>query len=745
MFNWGRKKERKTATKHQGGNIVSISRNRTERENHIFEDADTILNRPNCKKSLFQIREVVGVNEEYFKEYYLPVIEAIAIRCQTAPASEYNHHAYEYGLIEHTLEATVYALRSSYQYNYFPDGDEEKIQVLTPIYTYLTFLGSMLHDSGKALTDVQFKILINNDWKIWSSLYHHIPKESEAVEYKIERRKDSNGNGYLKNTHELIAPMMLQDVTPSKALKWISDYSYRYSPLILTHMIHAISGDLDNAGAIGKNIHAGDITSAEEYMKKNVSALNNNTEHFGDLKDIPIHDAFVKTLRTLLHDHENYQIIINQRHCARISHVERFGNMVFLASKFITELTAKEMTKQGINVPSDKKIYQILSDNGITFKTPSGDSLWWCDFYTKPDANPRDLTYLAIDMEKLANPPFDDLSESNVKLRFAPKTTNNMDHGPMPTETEYDKEVHDIIFANKPQKEEVPAEHKIMDDDAKKVEIETVSNPTIDDILPEAKEVKEVNLGDTLGGLADLGSAPKPKPKKKQQSKKQAQEKSATSRSTQESPSETDNRKDELADLFGELPPQEEAPHAPIDYLPSEAVNEAATAPKPEASRDDSSSEDDVQLPHNIFRAPGLPANIANGKGRPGQRQNADKELNESFFPYLQQQIDSGNLSFNKRDSVIHQTQYGLFIVSPKFFEHFDKSLAKKYRTNIKRSSYCYHNNETSILTFEGETDDELKKASGKNLVHGFLLAHNDLTYREKPLPTNTKIKLKTD
>lgn len=757
MFNFGRKKKKKDQQSGESANVVSINRQTKHRDNHIFLNASTILARPNCQKSLFQIREVVGVNEEYFQEYYMPVIEAVAVRCQSAPASEYNHHSYEYGLIEHTLEATVYALRSSYQYNYFPDRDEEKIQVLTPIYTYITFVSTMLHDSGKALTDIQFKTLNDGDWKIWSSIYQQIPTEEMCVEYKIERRKDATGNGYHKNTHELIGPLILIESVPSKALKWIAEYSYKYSPLIFTHLIHAVSGDLDNADAIGKNVHAGDTTSAEEYMANNVSAFNKNMDHFGDLKEIPIHEAFVKTLRTLIHDHETYKIIINKRHCSKISHVERYGNMVFFASKFIAELTSKEMTKQGINVPSEKKMYQILSDNGVTFKTPSGDSLWWCDFYINEDANPRDLTYLAIDMEKLANPPLEDLSESNVRLRFSPKTTNSSDHGPMPTETDYDKSVHDIIFANKPQKKEYPTEHKVTQDEPTPVQIAQVDNPSINDVLPEPKEHKELDLGTSLGGLANLGEKPSTKKNNKNNRPNQTKPNNPKNRTNKNKPKVNQNEEstvqpDNLNDLFGELPPEEAAPEAPDNYVPQEALNNTSNKDRSsveqstslEPGNDSSNNVENEDLPHNYFRAPGLPANITNGKGRAGQRQNADKELNNSLLPYIQQQIDSGNLSFNKKDSAIHQTEYGLFIVSPQFFEHFDKTLAKKYRTNIKRSSYCFHDNETSILTFEAETDNEFKKANGINQVHGFLLAFNGLTYNGKKLPINSKLSLKT-
>ncbi|MGR5448561.1 TraI domain-containing protein [Vibrio sp. PNB22_3_1] len=789
--------------------------NAPEPNHDIFLDPQTILSRPKCQTLLFQIEEAAGVNKKHFNELYMPVIENLARQFQSVPASEYNHHAYPFGLIEHTLEVAMYSLRSAYQFNYFPNKNEESILALSHIYMYCTFVSAMLHDSGKALTDIQFKIFIEDKWIPWSSTYAQIPSEAEEVHYKIMRRRDNNGNAYHKNTHELIAPMLLQEVVPASALKWIADYSYQYSPHIFTHLIHAVSGDLDNADAIGKNVANGDKHSVEMYLKNNIQEFN-STQKRTNLKDLPIHEAFLQVLRTLVEDPTEHNLIINKRHSERISHIERYGDMFFFGSKFTIEVAQKILSKEGINVPSERKILQILADNHITHKTPSEDTLWWCDFYTQKNNPPRDLSYFAVHADALNNPNINNLADSGVKLRFSPKTTNNEMHGPISPDNDYNKSLISIIFGDELQDEEIVNSKKMTSDIATLQAEESNTDLAPEDILPDAKILSDKDISKKLGAIGGLSSD---RPKKENQPNRktnnlergQSQKKGkgnnngnaaekgqqrpqiqnekptnkpnstkgnnahqkakpdAENQPTQQdqenshhNDSTVDKGEPDISILFGDMDinaqreTQIESTKKNIDSdvkqppTTSEASDEIEHSTKENQSQDPASNTikndeevDPASLP-NFFRPSDLPGSFTTKSNRQYAQERADDELIHSLMPYIQQQIDNGNLSFNRKNSPIHCTKYGLLICSPLFFEHLEKSIAKKHRNTIKRSSYCYRYGDLTMITFMSDTDDPIRTELRTNRITGFLLAFDGLKWKGKPLPVNDKLNIIT-
>ncbi|MCY9874535.1 TraI domain-containing protein [Vibrio barjaei] len=710
-----RRKQRKEA---KTDNVVSISKSGNSGE-QIFLDPEVILQRPKCQRLLFQIREAVGIQESYFQKMYLQLIHNVAARVQSCHASEYNHHAYDFGLIEHSLEVALYAVRSSLQFNYYPDGDEEKIQKLSPIYTYSTFISAFLHDIGKAFTDNTFMIKNHKgDWEIWSSLYKKVPTQKECVEYKIIRNKQDGKNAYHKNSHELITPAIFLDSMPLEGIQWILEYSQSISNFIFVDLLHSMSGDLDNGSHIGKNVALGDKTSVEDDMQ-NVESI---TPKVTKLSDIPIHEAFKIKLIEILADAENFKIAINKRHEGKLSHVERYGDLIFCASKFIVDIVSKALRENDVNVPSDKKFFQLLLDNKISLATPSGDSLWWCDFYLNEEANPKDLTYIAIKVDTLHNPNIEDLSLSKVKLRFAPKTTNGVDHGPILPKTDYDHQLQNLIYGNRPESE------------LKKDEISKSGDPTVIDVTPdEVKSIDDIlppiEKTPEFGGLKPTFDDPVKKGSSNR--KKNNKVKKASTITTREVKDDSDQQAGNVKDEIHNSPKTQE-PKNTHGATPGPVEQDQPTKP----------DEQDVSITTPSLRNPKEPAWISKDNGRQSTKDSADQVLHDTLFPLIQQIIDRGKGSFNSKDSSIHYTDLGIFLVAPLFFEHFDKSLARKYREAIKRSSYCMMANGNSIVKMVAKTNDDFKKANKGNVISGFLLCYHDFKYNNKSLPANKYLEL---
>ncbi|ANO35368.1 hypothetical protein A6E01_19330 (plasmid) [Vibrio breoganii] len=735
--------------KKKKSNVVAISAKQEERrvsgaghkDELIFLDADSLLNTEYRQQLVFQIKECAGINDKLWNEFYMHVIKHLAIRFQAVPASESNHHSYKYGLLEHTLETALYAMRASMQYNYFPDKDEEKIQQLLPAFTYAVFVSAMMHDAGKAFTDVSFKVLVKDNWVNWSFMYGHIPSEKEKVAYRFQRRKEAGSNAYDKNSHELAAPSMLLDCVPHRAIKWISDSS----DTLLIDMLHAISSDHGHDSAVHNSVIQGDKTSVEVFLENNDQPhmLHSTSQSQADQ---PLHLAYLNTFKEILANPSKYNLIINKRHSDKMSHVERAGNIVFASATQIVEIANRLLQQKGVSVPKANHTYQLLLDNNVTLKAPSGDSLWWADFYTERKQTRRDLSYLAFKAEFFPGFDYADTLTQGAHVQFSEKTLGTLNCGPLTKEI--DGELHEAIYVNQPL--ESKPEHNQMDDSSDHgIKVSTVEKPL--DLEPPkpapSREIGTLETTEAPSKPAGLRAPTRAKTAKAQKSAK------STPPPAADTTSKTSKAKKPTSKVV--TPPKEQAVDDDVDMIipsfgPAETPKQATPSPEvstvapPQQSNDKDTDSDESKETAELIPLgnENVPPWLKVSQSREARKLAADKEVKSGMLGYIQQEIDDGRMSFNKKDSAIHYTKYGLFIVSPLFFTNLPKEEGKKYRALIKRSSMCYYNESRSIIKMLTKTDNEFTVAAQNNRVEGFLLNYHDLKHKGQALPTNEFMQL---
>ncbi|KKK47595.1 hypothetical protein LCGC14_3153600, partial [marine sediment metagenome] len=105
-------------------------------------------------------------SDEEFKTLFEDVIRNFIRFVHLVPASENNHHMYAGGLVSHSLEVSLYALRNAQQLVLPAIGhvDIEK-RYRQPRWLYASWLCGLLHDVGKPFTD--FTVIGDNggSWK----------------------------------------------------------------------------------------------------------------------------------------------------------------------------------------------------------------------------------------------------------------------------------------------------------------------------------------------------------------------------------------------------------------------------------------------------------------------------------------------------------------------------------------------------------------------------------------------------
>lgn len=393
-----------------------------------FLDANEILSKPQCAYCVKQIKEIAGLNDEVFETYYMPALKNFAVLCQDIGASERYHHAYPYGLIEHSLEVAMYAMRKSQGCVYYPDGNVESIQWLERVFMYSVFCAALLHDGGKIYTNTRWKVLnTEGEWILWTPLLHKTPQGVEKIEYRTESlRNSANKNIFLKHSHELFASHLLLEVIPRKGIDWIVNFSNEYGQELYIHFLHALASDYENASDIGVCVKAADQKSTEDAVKRH--HLSSSTEYvdFSD-PNLPLHESFREVFKEIFSNPESFHLHVNKVAMGKFSHIERFGNLIFVVAKSVIPIVVKRLKEKNIKIPNDQAIFSLLADNGLTLPAPSGDTLWWVEFYSNNNNNKRkEMSYLVFNALDYSNVDIKDLRSIGVECNISPKSLGLM-------------------------------------------------------------------------------------------------------------------------------------------------------------------------------------------------------------------------------------------------------------------------------------------------------------------------------
>ncbi|GAL10971.1 hypothetical protein JCM19233_1956 [Vibrio astriarenae] len=375
----------------------------------LFEDGETILERDECKVLVEKIRQTIEVSDQYFDEYFLPVLVNAAHYCQSLPASAGHHHSHPYGLIKHLLEVTLYGVRASRQYLYNCTEKEGMIDELKHIYVYAVLVSAMMHDLAKVVSDVRIKVRSNPNSKFvpWTPLSSYPPPASAQIEYKFDRKvTKTQSNIYHYNTHTLLASSLLSRVVPKKGLQWIVETH----PGLETDLYHALAGDYDNAGVIGQSVRQGDEVSTE-LGRTNIHSLSNPSDPIFKMKEM---------ITSVLAQPQSFNLKVNQLGFVSIV---RIGDLVYVSGKALQETLRGLFQKNNMNFPEKDHVFEQMISNNFTVNSPSGDTMWWVKF-TKhgvtPDDKKADIKCFVFKAEDYL--PNDEIKSSDFDVHLSDKS-----------------------------------------------------------------------------------------------------------------------------------------------------------------------------------------------------------------------------------------------------------------------------------------------------------------------------------
>jgi integrating conjugative element relaxase (TIGR03760 family) len=319
--------------------------------------AEQILDSDKNRVLMLQIRSLVSLPEETFDRYYLRVLHRYAEFVQQLSASRYHHHAFKGGLVTHTLEVIVFALKRKNKYAIPPDTPPENADETQQLWIWAIVTVSVLHDLGKSITDMLI-ILFDKDEKLlgrWSPYSGPITSNSNAAYYKVKYNPQPD-----YSFHTKLNGVFMRSIVPWDLLDWVSRELKLYN-----YFLNAISGDYKQASILGEIVQAADSDSTALSLGSDSGSLRLDGSAVG------LHDKILSTIRHLF---SQKKITFNRKGATAYRDEEN----IYVFAKTFTDAVKTQMQADGHKgVPSDnKRLFTIMQEHQIVDATAGGTAVW---------------------------------------------------------------------------------------------------------------------------------------------------------------------------------------------------------------------------------------------------------------------------------------------------------------------------------------------------------------------------------
>ena len=299
---------------------------------------------------LHDITRLVGVPAAHYAQLYAPAIAAFAGWVQQLPASEVHHHAHAGGLLTHTLEVVVLALRLRQAHLLPPGGDAETLAHRADAWTYGVFCGALLHDVAKIVCDQAVWIVAETGARRWQPLLGPMPVGARyRLQFNPRRRY---------GTHTKLPLLLSRQILPAAGLDWLTT-----DPELFDAWVSWLTGHNDDAGVLGDIVQRADGLSVAQSLGTDTPRIAQQT--------IPLHEKLLTGLRHLL---AAGGLPVNRPGAAgwvKDGHV-------WLVSKRVIDALREHLTAEGhTGIPTrNDRIFDVLQEHRLIVPTPGNQAIW---------------------------------------------------------------------------------------------------------------------------------------------------------------------------------------------------------------------------------------------------------------------------------------------------------------------------------------------------------------------------------
>ena len=306
------------------------------------------------------IRDHVHVTADNFERYYLPVIDRFLEFAQLLPASESHHHAQPGGMVLHTLETVLYALKRRQGLMLPPGAPTEAQQRAQHRWTFAVFVAALLHDAGKAAHDLRITFdSAKHSNAVWNPLAGSL-LELGAASYRVDFVHAAARN---YAAHRRFPLVLLPMFVPTPVLSWLADEG----PLLqaLAEYLCGERGD----GTLAELVGVGD----RESVRRNL--LNGPRQRFASARTAPLIERLMAALRRMLAD--GVWLPLNRDGAAGWV----ADDAVWFVSKRLADEVRRFLDAQGDHaVPGEDKndrLFDVWQEYGALIPNPvTGGAVW---------------------------------------------------------------------------------------------------------------------------------------------------------------------------------------------------------------------------------------------------------------------------------------------------------------------------------------------------------------------------------
>ena len=299
------------------------------------------------------IEDLTRVTSAHFETLYRQALRNYAAYVQQLPASEAHHHAGIGGLLDHGLEAAVYALKLRRAHLLPPGAPTEVIDAQADLWSYACFTAVLLHDIGKPAVDQVVTLFDERGrelgpWDPWCG-----PMQAYAYEARFVRKRDYR-------LHQRAALLLARFVVPPEGFRWLT-----LERAVLAAWLSVVSGTPEDAGPLGQIVEDADRLSTAADLTGSSAARQTPTARVR-----PLHERLITGLRHLI-DHG--ELPLNRPGAAGWL----IGDELWLVVKTALDALRAHLIQEGQSgIPLDnRRLMDELQQRGVLL--PNGDRAVW--------------------------------------------------------------------------------------------------------------------------------------------------------------------------------------------------------------------------------------------------------------------------------------------------------------------------------------------------------------------------------
>jgi len=326
----------------------------TENQRLSVKSGEDLLHIDGNEKLVRLIKRNMSITDEVWGRHYIHALKRFAELAQSHPASRNHHHSEDGGLLEHTLEVVLNAVRISRGYILPPGTNPEAIRGEEDRWRFGVFITALMHDAGKLVGDVETVYTTDNGstYIHWQPWYGAMPMGAKYVfRYPPSTEKKYAG------LHERLSITLLPHVLTPAASAWL-----REKPQLMSQILATLSASKTEGGVISEIIKKADHSSTGANLTPTTGVSS---------ETLPQHQLLLNTLVRLAGDGTFKR---NQPG----SHIWVTEHVTWVVGKAAMETVRAKLAEEGHKgLPqSTSRLIQIINEFHHTIDAITGEDMW---------------------------------------------------------------------------------------------------------------------------------------------------------------------------------------------------------------------------------------------------------------------------------------------------------------------------------------------------------------------------------